>query len=43
MRPLLWAPLEEERLLLAGKGDRGSKETGNDPARSLIGGDEVVC
>jgi len=43
MRPLLWAPLEEERLLLAGKGDRGSKETGNGPARSLIGGDEAVC
>ena len=43
MRPLLWAPLEEDGLMLAGEGSRGSEETGNGPARSLIGGDEAVC
>jgi len=43
MRPLLWAPMKEDGLMLAGEGSRGSEETGNGPARSLIGGDEAVC
>ena len=38
----MWTALLEEGLLLAGEGDRGSEAMGNDPARSLVGGDEVV-
>lgn len=38
VRPLLG----EEGLLLAGEGDRRSEAMGNDPARSLVGGDEAV-
>lgn len=31
------------RTAAASEENRGSEETGNGPARSLVGGDEAVC